>query len=137
MSVKDIMQRELRVADPATSLSDAAEIMRDADIGALPVVEGGQILGMVTDRDIVIRAIAENKDPDVVTVREIMTPEFVCVFEEQSEDEAAELMAKRQIRRLPVLNRDRKLVGMLSLGDLARHETDKSGEALREISQPT
>jgi CBS domain-containing protein len=112
--------------------------MRDHDVGALPVCDGERLIGMLTDRDIAIRAVAEGRDPRSTRARDVITEKVRYVFEDQDVQEAARMMEEAQIRRLPVLNRDKKLVGVLSLGDLAVrfHDEDLSGEALEQISQP-
>lgn len=118
MLVKEIMTAHVASIDSADALVDAAERMRDANVGILPVFEGGRLTGMLTDRDLVVRGIAEGKDPQLTTVREIMTPRTVFAFEDQNAAEAAKLMRENRVRRLPVLNHDRTLVGIVSLSDL-------------------
>jgi CBS domain-containing protein len=109
--------------------------MRDSDIGFIPVTDGDRILGAVTDRDIATRAIAQGRDPDSTPVREVMSREIVYIFEDQDELEAARLMQVKQIRRLVVLNRDKRLVGILSLSDLSSHARDHAlaGEVLESM----
>jgi CBS domain-containing protein len=113
--------------------------MRDLDVGLLPVCDHDQLTGTISDRDVVIRAIAEGRDPQTVTVCDVMTPEVIFCFEDQDLSTAAQLMQERQIRRLPVLNRDKRLVGIISLGDLAveGHNDPLSGHTLAAVSQHT
>ena len=138
MQLKDIMTGKVEVVHPEAMLRDAAQKMKGLNVGSLPVCDGQRLLGMLTDRDIVIRAIAEGYDPVQTKVRDSMTPELVYCFEDQDVAEAAHLMEEKQIRRLPVLNRDKRLVGIVSLGDLAvdTGDTSLAGEALEEISTP-
>jgi CBS domain-containing protein len=118
MLVKEIMTRHATSIDSADMLSDAAERMRDSDVGVLPVFESGRLTGMLTDRDLVVRGIAEGKEPQTTTVREIMTPRVVFVFEDQNTREAAQLMRDQRVRRLVVLNHNHDSVGILSASDL-------------------
>jgi CBS domain-containing protein len=124
MQVQEIMTARARVIDPNTSIAKAAQAMRADNIGALPVGENDRLIGMVTDRDIAMRAVAEERPSGNTAVREVI-------------ERAAELMAKHQIHRLPVLNRDKRLVGMLALADLARSDGDATKTALAGISEPT
>ena len=138
MQLKDVMTSNVEVVHPNTMLQDAAKKMRDLDIGSLPVCDGQRLVGTLTDRDITIRAIAEGRDPKATSVREAMTPQIIYCFEDQPVEEAAKLMKERQIRRLPVISRDKRLVGIVSLGDLAV-DTDNArmaGQTLTEISEP-
>lgn len=137
MKIQDIMTPHARCVGPQENLASAAGLMRDLNVGALPVCDHDRLAGLVTDRDIAIRGVAEARDPNKTTVKDIMSPEIVYVFEDQDVEEAARLMEVKQIRRLPVLNRSKRLVGIVSLGDLAVDaSTQLSGEALKEISQP-
>lgn len=138
MNIRDIMTTQVELIGPDTPLAQAAKKMRDADIGALPVGENDRLVGMVTDRDITIRAVADGRDPNTTPVREALSGHTVYIFDDQSTDDAARLMAERQIRRLPVLNRDKRLVGIVALADLARESGDDSttGRATRGVSQP-
>jgi CBS domain-containing protein len=138
MKVKDIMTSEARCIGPEENLTAAAALMRQLDVGALPVCANDRLAGMITDRDITIRAVAESRDPAATPVSMVMSPDIIYTFDDQDVKEAARIMETNQIRRLPVLNRSKRLVGMLSLGDVAKEGRDKlSGEALREISQPS
>jgi CBS domain-containing protein len=133
------MSRGVECIRPDDSIARAAERMRELDVGAMPVCgEQDRLVGMVTDRDITVRATAGARDPSGTRVSEVMTPHIAYIFEDQDVAEASRLMQEKQIRRLAVLNRDKRLVGLVSLGDLAvkgGHE-GKSGEALAEVSEP-
>lgn len=139
MQVKDIMSHEVEVIRPDTSVKEAAEKMSQLDIGPLPVCDGEHLIGIVTDRDITVRAVAKGCDPKITPVSDIMTSEVVYCFDDQDLHTAARMMEHRQIRRLPVLNRGKRLVGIISLGDLALHSDNKTmaGEALHDISEPS
>ena len=138
MQLTDIMTPEVEVVPPAATLTLAARKMRALNIGPLPVCDGTRLVGMLTDRDITIRAVADGRDPNATFVRDVMTPEIVYCFEDQDVQDAAHLMEERQIRRLPVLSRDKQLVGIVSLGDLAVRMMDQqlAGEALEQVSEP-
>jgi len=138
MQLKDAMTPGVEVVHPETTLQEAAETMRRLDVGPLPVCDGDRLVGMLTDRDITVRAVAEGCDPTTTPVREAMTPEIIHCFEDQDVQEAARLMAQYQIRRLPILNRNKRLVGMVSLGDLAVSTGDQRrvGEVLEHVSEP-
>ena len=138
MQIKEIMTRNVECVRPTDTLETAARKMRQLDIGPLPVCENDRVTGMVTDRDITVRATAEGLDPMKATVREVMTPDIVYCFEDQDVRDAADTMAAQQIRRLVVLNRDKRMVGIVSLGDLAVDSGDKkkTGETVRAVSEP-
>jgi len=139
MQVKDVMTKGVECVLPDQSIAQAAQRMRKLNIGALPVCgENDKLMGMITDRDITVRAIAESCEPDDTCVREVMTPRIQFCFDDQDVTAAAELMEEKQIRRLAVLDHDKRLVGILSLGDLAVKTADDrlSGEALERVSQP-
>ena len=136
MKVSDAMSRDVQVASPTQSIRNAAQIMAKIDAGALPVGENDKLVGMITDRDIAIRAVAEGKSP-TTKVRDIMSEEVLYCFEDQDLDEVARNMSEMKIRRLPVVNREKRLVGIISLGDLARNEdSSKTGETVSHISEP-
>jgi CBS domain-containing protein len=139
MQVKDVMTKGVEVIRPNDMLQQAARMMKILDIGSLPVCDGDKVVGMLTDRDITIRATAEGLDPTQTRVRDVMSTDVVTVLEDQDIKEAAELMQSKQIRRVLVLNLDKRLVGMLSLGDLARHVPDPkvTGVTLEEVSTPS
>jgi CBS domain-containing protein len=139
MQIKEVMTTGVEVVRPDDTLQEAARRMKSIDVGPLPVCDGDRLLGMITDRDIIIRATAEGRDPKVTRVKEAMTPGVVYVFEDQDIEEAASLMKERQIRRLVVLDRDKRLVGILSLGDIAAdiQDDELSGEVLERVSEPS
>jgi len=139
MRVKDIMTPGVECVSPDDTLQAAACKMRDLDVGPLPVCDHDRIAGMLTDRDITVRAIAGGKDPTSARVREAMTEDVIFCFEDQDVEEAARMMQERQVRRILVLNRDKRLTGIVSLGDLAAEAGDKhrSGEVLQDISEPS
>ncbi len=119
MKVRDVMTKHVNLISPDTALAVAARRMRDEGVGCLPVGEGGQLVGIVTDRDMVVRAMAAGKDVNRFTVREIMSAEVVSCFDDQDAEEARRIMAENQVRRLPVLERrHRRLVGIVSIHDL-------------------
>jgi len=135
MKISEIMTTEIKKATPDNTLADIAAMMRDEDVGALPVVQDGELRGIVTDRDIVVRAIAEGKEPTTTTVQEVLSQELEGVEPDDDVEDAADLMASRQIRRLPVVQRG-KLIGMVSLGDIAvKHEESTASHALEGVSE--
>jgi CBS domain-containing protein len=138
MKVKDLMTREPATLAPEASCGEAATLMRQEDCGSIPIVrEGGRLVGIVTDRDIVVRAVAAGKDPRATPVSQVMSADPVTVAPDADVDEAERIMSDRQIRRLPVVE-DGKLVGILVLGQIARREPEaETGETLKDISQPS
>jgi CBS domain-containing protein len=139
MKVKEIMTKEVEVVHTDDSLKDAAKKMRVRDIGFLPVSEGDQVLGVVTDRDLILRATAEGENPNTHIGKEFMTTPVVYCFDDQDVEEAAKLMEEHQIRRLIVLGRDdNRLAGVVSLGDIATRGKEKtSAKVLQSVSEPT
>src|SRR3954453_3385911 len=135
MKVSEAMTRDVRVAGPEETVQDAAKTMAELDAGALPVGEKDHLIGMITDRDIAIRGIAKGKGPKA-KVRDVMTEDIKYCFDDQDVEEVTRNMADIQVRRLPVLNREKRLVGILSLGDIASRDGKDAGEALRGISRP-
>ena len=135
MKVSEAMTRDVRVASPDETIRQAAKTMASLDAGALPVGENDHLIGMITDRDIAIRGIAQGKGPKA-KVRDVMTSDVKYCFEDQEVQEVTRNMADIQVRRLPVLNREKRLVGILSLGDSASRDGKDAGEALRGISRP-
>lgn len=135
MKIKDIMTDKPEFITPETTLRQAAQKMRDCDCGYLPVGENDRLVGAVTDRDITIRATAEGRDPDTTMVREIMTPRIISCFENDDVSEAARVMEQAQIRRLVILNRNKRMVGVISLGDIATRcrDADLAGEIESEV----
>ena len=138
MKLSEIMTRDVVVMQPDDSLQSAAKKMRERNIGFLPVCDGEELLGVISDRDITIRALADGMDVNIMLGRDLMTVPAIYCFDDQDVDEAAKIMEENQIRRLVVLSRDdKRLVGVVSLGDLARHEsTDRSGQVLQKVSEP-
>jgi CBS domain-containing protein len=138
MRVKDVMTKGAECVTPSTSLQEAAGKMKALDVGPLPVCEGDHLVGLITDRDITVRATAEALPPRLGQVRDVMTPDVIYCFEDQDVQEAARLMKEHQVRRLVVLNRDKRLVGIVSLGDLAVETGDEklAGETLEQVSEP-
>ena len=132
-----MMTPGVRTVSPSQSLAEAAAVMKGEDVGSVPVVEDDRLAGIVTDRDIVIRAVAERRDPQTVKVDEVASRQLVTVEPEQDLDEALALMARHQVRRLPVVEAGR-LVGMLAQADVALEAKEKKvGETIEEISKPT
>ena len=138
MKLSEIMTRDVVVMQPDDSLQSAAKKMRDRNIGFLPVCDGEELIGVISDRDITIRALADGMDVNIMLGRDLMTVPAIYCFDDQDVNEAAKVMEENQIRRLVVLSRDEKrLVGVISLGDLARNEpTDRSGQVLQKVSEP-
>lgn len=137
MQIKDVMTANVHVVAPDTNLREAASLMRDLDIGALPVCENDRVVGFVTDRDITVRATAAGRSSDECQVKEVMTHGVVYCREDASLEEAERLMKDRQVRRLVVLDDDRRLSGILSLGDVALEaEAGEAGDLLERISEP-
>jgi CBS domain-containing protein/sporulation protein YlmC with PRC-barrel domain len=139
VQIKDIMTRNVEVVHPESTLREAAQKMAALDVGPLPVCSGDQLVGMLTDRDITVRATAEGRDPKTTKVHEVMTPEVLYVFEDEDVSEAARIMTEQQVRRLVVLNQAKQLAGIISLGDLAVHTGDvrQAGETLEGVSEPS
>jgi CBS domain-containing protein len=137
MQVQEIMRPNVHMADPDMTIREAARRMRANNIGALPVGDNDRLVGMVTDRDIVVRAIAEDRSPGDTTVREVMSEGVCYCFEDDDVARAAQVMAKYQVRRLPVVDRGKRLVGFVALADLGRSEDRAAQGALKGISEPT
>ncbi len=137
MNVNSCMSTDVRVASPTESIRDAARTMKEIDSGVLPVGEHDRLVGMITDRDIAVRAVAEGMSPET-SVREVMSREVLYCYEDESLDDVARQMRELQVRRLPVLSREKRLVGIITLGDLALMEEDarRTGEALAGVSEP-
>ena len=137
MKVHDIMTADVTYVRPDTPILEVARKMRDADIGSTPVVNEDRLIGMVTDRDIVVRCVAIGGDPATTLARDAMSPGILYCFEDDSIESVLENMGGQQVRRLPVVNSDKRLVGYVSLGDLSLSGKRRAaGEALQEISQP-
>jgi len=136
MKVSDIMTRDVRVLSPDQTIREAANLMTEIDAGAVPVGENDRLVGMITDRDIVIRAVAQGKSP-ATKVAEVMSKEMLYCSETDDIDAVARNMAKAQVRRLPVINKDKRLVGIVSLGDLARNDDPATiGRTVSRVSTP-
>jgi CBS domain-containing protein len=137
MKVSEIMTREVETVTPDTTLQEAAKLMARVDAGALPILENDRLSGIITDRDIAVRAVGEGRDPATTKVRDIMSAQVRHVAEDDNVEQVADLMAELQVRRLPVVNRERRVVGIVSLGDIAREKKPRTaGEALQGISRP-
>jgi CBS domain-containing protein len=138
MHVGEVMTRNVEVIGSNASLKEAAAKMKSLDVGLIPVCEADELKGTLTDRDITVRGIAEGHNPLEKTVGDIMSTDLAYCFEDEDIDQALALMEERQIRRLPVLSREKRLVGIVSLGDLAVHagQRERLGETLKEVSQP-
>lgn len=138
MKVNEIITHDPEVIRPETALIEAAQKMKSMDIGILPVCDGDRLVGVITDRDIAVRGVAQGYDPKTARVQEVMTPEVIYCFDDEDVKEAAKKMKEKQVRRLPVLNREKRLVGIVSLGDLAvRTGKEKlAGEVLERVSEP-
>jgi CBS domain-containing protein len=135
MQVSEVMTRQVELVDPKTAIQEAARRMRDGDVGALPVGQDGQLVGMITDRDIVVCGLAEGRDAST-TVQEVLSPSVFFCRESDTIENAADAMAEHQVRRLPVLDENDQLVGIVALGDVARADQDAGGAALDDVSQP-
>jgi CBS domain-containing protein len=136
MQISNVMSRDVQIIAPDQTLRDAAATMKRLDAGVLPVAEKDKLVGMITDRDIAIRGVAEGKGP-TAKIRDVMSHEVKYCFEDEEVDHVAENMAELQVRRLPVMDRQKRLVGIVSLGDLATHGSlPKTARALHGISQP-
>jgi CBS domain-containing protein len=135
--VKDVMSPDVQVINPEATIREAAQKMREGDFGMMPVAENDRMIGAISDRDIAVRAIAEGKGPDT-KVRDVMSQGITWAYEDDSIEHAAEIMSEHQIRRLPIVSREKRLVGIVALGDFAVESSDlePAAEALAEISQP-
>jgi CBS domain-containing protein len=120
MKIKDCMSKNWNIVGPETSIAELAKMMRDQDFGFMPVAENDRMIGVVTDRDIVLRCVARGADPIATNVRNVMTARTYYCFDDQTIDEVLDNMSEIQVRRLPVVNRQKRLVGIVSLGDLAQ-----------------
>ena len=138
MQVREVMTHDVRCIAPTNTLQEAAQKMKRLDVGPLPVCENKKLKGILTDRDIVLRAVAEGLDPKEAQVSEAMTADILYCYDDQEIHEAAQLMTDAQVRRLVVLDREKHLVGIVSLGDLAVESNDDelSGRILEAVSQP-
>jgi CBS domain-containing protein len=136
MKVSRVMSTPVVSANPRTTIRDAAKLMRDHDIGALPVLENGQLVGMVTDRDIVVRILAQHRDIDETRLGDAMSPGAISCFADQDVAHAAATMGEAQVRRILVMDRSQTLLGLLSIGDIAENVSEElAGEGLGEICE--
>ncbi|BEP52357.1 CBS domain-containing protein [Variovorax paradoxus] len=136
-TIKDVMSRDVQVISPDASIAEAARQMRDGDFGMMPVGANDRMIGSISDRDIAVRAVAEGRGADT-KVREVMSDRIRWAYEDEPVERAVAIMGEYQIRRLPIVSRDKRLVGIVALGDLAVRETESepAAEALCEISEP-
>ena len=137
MKISDIMTRNVRVVAPDRTIQEAARLMDEMNVGSLPVCDGRRLRGMVTDRDITVRATAAGLPPDTTRVRDVMSDHVWWCFDDDDVDHIVQLMSDHQIRRLPVVDRDKHLVGIVALGDLATDQQDQATRALHRISTPS
>ena len=136
MKVSECMTKDVKLASPDDTIEQAAKMMAAVDAGAIPVGENDHLVGMITDRDIAVRAIAHGKGPKA-KIRDVMTPEILYCFEDEELDHVARNMGETKVRRLPVVNREKRLVGIIALGDIAHEQGGKAtGRTLNRISQP-
>lgn len=138
MNVSECMSTDVRTCSPDTSLRDAARTMKEIDAGFLPIAEADRLIGMVTDRDMAVRGLAQGLGPGTA-VREVMTPETCYCYADEDVEDVARQMGDMQVRRMPVMDRNKRLVGVVSLGDISRMDAEGSncsGRALSEIAQP-
>lgn len=138
MQLRDVMTQNVEIVQPDATVQEAAIKMKALNIGALPVCDGDRLVGLLTDRDITVRATAEGHDPANTKIRDVMTPDITYCFDDQRVGDAARAMAENQIRRMPVLDRNKRLVGIVSLGSLAVHTKDDklAGDVLKQVSKP-
>jgi CBS-domain-containing membrane protein len=136
--LKDLMSRDVKVISPDMTIGEAATKMRDGDFGMMPVGENDRMIGTISDRDIAIRAVAEGKDANT-KVRDVMSEGIAWAYEDESVEQIVKIMSERQVRRLPVVNRDKRLVGIVALGDFAVEKSEilPAARALSEISKPS
>jgi CBS domain-containing protein len=136
MKVSEVMTRDVQTVRPDQTAREAANFMLNADAGSIPVTEGDRLIGMITDRDIAVRGVAKGNGPDT-PVREIMTNDIICARASDDVEDVASKMSKAQVRRLPVIDEQEKLCGIVSLGDLSREtDDDTAAQALEGVSQP-
>ena len=134
--IKELMTVKPRTVKQGDSIVDAAKLMKGEDTGVAPIVDGDRLVGVITDRDIAIRVVAEGRDPQSTKVEDIASQNLVTIDPQQDLDEALRLMAQHQVRRLPVVEEDGKLVGIIAQADVARHaDAERTGEVVEEISE--
>jgi len=135
-SVQDVMTQNPRTVEAAQMVVDAARLMRDENVGIAPVVEGGRLVGTLTDRDVAVRVVAEGRDPGSTSVRDVASTDLVTVDPQQDFEEAVRLMAEHQVRRLPVVEEDGRLVGIIAQADVAQEgDNRQTGQVVQEISE--
>ena len=136
MQISEVMTRTVRTITPDETISQAAKMMAEIDTGAIPVGDNDRLVGMITDRDIAVRAVAQDRGPET-KVRDVMTPDVKYCFEDEDVDKVVKNMAEIQVRRLPVVSRDKRLVGTVSMGDIAISAgPNEAGQAEAGIAQP-
>lgn len=135
-AISELMTRDVRIVSPDTTLQQAAQLLQELDIGSLPVCNGQRLLGMVTDRDITIRGTAAGLPPQSTPVKDVMTESIAYCLETDSVDDVMRKMGERQLRRMPVIDGERNLVGIVALGDLATNRARNTDKVLRKISEP-
>jgi CBS domain-containing protein len=137
MKIHEIMSNNVECIEPSLPIAKAAEKMRDLDVGFLPICENDKLTGAVTDRDITIRSVAQGRDPRLASVSEIMTPDIFFCYDDEDVERVAEYMQEKEVRRIVILNRQKRLVGVVSLGDIAKTSGEKelAGETLAEIAE--
>lgn len=135
MEIKDVMTAEYNWIAPNATISEAAKIMQDKDIGFLPVGENDRLIGTLTDRDIVVRSASKNQNPQTQQVKDVMTEKVYYCYDDQNVADICTNMSEIKVRRLPVVNRDKRLVGTVSIGDLAQGQVQESGQALQQITK--
>jgi CBS domain-containing protein len=137
MKIHEIMSKNVECIEPSLPIAKAAEKMRDLDVGFLPICENDKLTGAVTDRDITIRSVAQGRDPRLASVSEIMTPDIFFCYDDEDVERVAEYMQEKEVRRIVILNRQKRLVGVVSLGDIAKTSGEKelAGETLAEIAE--
>ena len=137
MKVREIMTESVRTVGPETRIAEVARLMRDEDIGSVPVAENDRLIGMVTDRDIVVRGLADGGSRESLCARDVMSPKILYCHDDENVEDVLKNMGDQQVRRLPVLDAAKRLVGFVSIGDLSGEvKATKTGEALKEISKP-
>jgi len=137
MLVSEVMTRDVKVVRPQDTVRRAAQLMGELNVGALPVCDGKRIVGMITDRDITVRATAAGKGPEITSVSDAMSSDLRWCFETDDVEQIVQKMSEAQIRRIPVVSEDKELVGIVSLGDLATDNAPGTGAALKKISEPS
>lgn len=135
MKIRDAMTRDVKLVSPGQTIREAARLMAEIDAGSLPVTDNDRLIGMLTDRDIAVRAVAEGKSADT-EVAEVMTKEVLYCYEDENLEDVSHNMGDVKVRRMPVVNRDKRLVGIVSLGDLSKSDDLHAGEAMSQITKP-